>query len=186
MKNKFVENLIFKIIENSYSKTWKEAVKEWKIVDLEIIDKDSYTECICGKENIKYLYSIKNYNNGNIIYPIGSSCIKKFNRRDLNEEIDINMKMGELLIAYKNNQFIELNSKYFSKKLLLYLFENNVFESNIYNSFNPELDYKFLLKMFNKRNKPTENEEKKIRALIVKSIIPFLEEKIKTKNIQRG
>jgi len=29
------------------------------------------SSCICGKENIKYLFTIKNNINGNSVYPIG-------------------------------------------------------------------------------------------------------------------
>ena len=34
------------------------------------------------KREYKYLYTIKNMYNGNILYPVGSSCITKFDRKD--------------------------------------------------------------------------------------------------------
>jgi hypothetical protein len=62
-----------------------EAIREWDIVDdseqIECID------CICGHKNIKYTYTIKNRVNDNILYPLGSSCIKKFECKELLEQL---------------------------------------------------------------------------------------------------
>ena len=38
------------------------------------------------KKNIKYLYTIRNELNDEKLYPIGSSCIRKFNRSDMNKK----------------------------------------------------------------------------------------------------
>ena len=51
------------VINNSESDNWQEAVTEWEIYDCEEDDSCS-EECICGKENIKYLYTIRNVYNG--------------------------------------------------------------------------------------------------------------------------
>jgi hypothetical protein len=57
--SKYVENLIKKVIDNSISNNWNDAVREWDIVDCE--EDDSLTEsCICGKEELRYLYTIQN------------------------------------------------------------------------------------------------------------------------------
>ena len=37
------------------------------------------------KREYKYLYTIKNMYNGNILYPVGSSCITKFDRKDFRD-----------------------------------------------------------------------------------------------------
>ncbi len=69
---------------------------EWEIIDCE--EDESCSEmCICGKENIKYLYTIKNIYNANILFPIGSSCIKKFDRKDLREKTTL---MGGTISNY--------------------------------------------------------------------------------------
>lgn len=74
MANTYIENLIRTVINASNGNTWDIAVNEWEIIDCE--EDDSLSEsCICGKENLRYLYTIKNTLNGNILYPIGSSCI---------------------------------------------------------------------------------------------------------------
>jgi uncharacterized protein YaiI (UPF0178 family)/DNA-binding transcriptional regulator YhcF (GntR family) len=41
------------------------------------------------KREYKYLYTIKNMYNGNILYPVGSSCITKFDRKDLREKTSL-------------------------------------------------------------------------------------------------
>lgn len=176
------ETLIQTVLDYSASKYWDSAVYEWEIEDC-IEDDFNKFSCICGKENIKYLFTIRNVKNGKMLYPIGSTCIKKFKRDDLNEQATVNEKLFQLLHAIQDRQFISLNSEFFSRKLLRYLYDEGVFKPTKYNKFNGENDYKFLIKMFNKRNKPTENQEAKISALIVSSIRPYLVKKLKDKII---
>ena len=52
----------------------KEAVQEWEIYDC-IEDMSCRSRCVCGKENIRYLFTIRNLFNNSLIFPIGSSCI---------------------------------------------------------------------------------------------------------------
>ena len=73
----YKENLINTVINNSESDNWEDAVKEWDIVDVEE-NLDCAGQCTCGKEGLRYLFTIKNRINNHIIYPIGSSCISKF------------------------------------------------------------------------------------------------------------
>ena len=80
--------LIKKVLENSVSDSWVEAVSEWDIFDCEL-DYEQQSKCICGKENIKYLFTIKNKSNDLTLFPIGSEGIKKFGRSDLNEIITV-------------------------------------------------------------------------------------------------
>ncbi|MFC2401863.1 hypothetical protein [Streptococcus sobrinus] len=171
--NDYQNNLIFTIINKSRASTWEDAVNEWDIIDC-YEDNSLTSSCICGKEHIKYCYTIMNRFNNTKLFPIGSHCIHKFERQDLNEFVSINEKLFYLLHAIQNNEYITLNSKYFSRKLLRYLFEKGAFEENCFNHFNPEEDYKFLLNMFNQRGEPTEKQQRKINALIIKNILPYL------------
>lgn len=180
MSSTYSENLIKEVIDNSESSFWDSAVLEWDIDDV-IEDEDNDSSCICGKENIRYLFTIKNVQNGNSLFPIGSSCIKKFNRVDLNEITSINEMLFKLFHAVKENEFISLNSNYFSRKLLKYLFEQGAFKPNSYNQYNTKNDYTFMLDMFNKRKEPSDKQKSKIRAIIVTSIRPFLEEQLSDK-----
>lgn len=59
MSSRYYENLIKTVIDNSLGKAWEEAVKEWEIIDCEE-DEGCSSQCVCGKENIKYLYLIHN------------------------------------------------------------------------------------------------------------------------------
>lgn len=61
--------------------------------------------------------------------------------------------MFRLISAVKNRERITLDSRYFSRKLLGYLYDNDVFEANEYNNFDDRRDYNFMLDMFNKRDK---------------------------------
>lgn len=173
------KKLFQKVIENSNSDVWDNAVLEWEIDDCEE-DESLASSCICGKESLRYLFTIKNKENGNTLYPIGSSCIKKFDRDDLRDKANINERMFKLL--HMENAYIDFTPELFSKKLLLYLYENRAFD-NSYNSFNGENDYEFMLKMFNKRNKSdiTIAQKRKIKAIILNSIKPYINRMLENK-----
>lgn len=73
------------VIRASDSDSWSTAVLEWEIIDCEE-DITGSSSCVCGKEHLKYLYTIRNCRNGNELFPIGSSCVNKFERDDLSDE----------------------------------------------------------------------------------------------------
>ena len=178
MPSRYVSNLIKRVIDLSESDNWETAVTEWEIADCE--EDDSLREsCICGKEHLYYLFTIENTLNGNKLFPIGSSCIKKFGRFDLDEEASVREQMFKLFHAVENNQFISLSPDFFSRKLLRKLYEEGAFDS-YYNDYDGFCDYDFMLQMFNKRNKSsiTPKQQSKIRAIIVASIRPFLRDRL--------
>lgn len=177
VNSSYVKNLTSKVIAHSDSNTWDEAVKEWSVVGFDI-DPNSHGACVCGQNNLYYLYTIRNIENGNELSPIGSSCIKKFKREDLTARVTTLEKQLNLLHAWEDNNFIKLDSKFFSKKLLEYLFDKGAFEDDKYN---PEINYQFMLDMFNQRKDPTEKQQKKINAIIINNIIPYLRKLEKSK-----
>lgn len=177
--SKYYDNLIKSVIDKSEANDWNSAVYEWEIYDCEE-DESLESSCICGKENLKYLYTIKNRYNNNMLFPIGSSCIKKFGRTDLNDEISVKEKLFKLLHAFLDGERIELNSTFFSRKLLKFLYEEDVFEENRYNNFCSENTYRFLLDMFNKRN-ITSSQNNKIKAILVNDIFNYLRCTLSTK-----
>jgi len=175
--NAYINNLIKTVLDNSVSKIWERAVFEWEILDV-IEDESMSGACICGHPNLKYQFSIVNKKNAVVLFPIGSSCINKFGRDDLDDCSSIWIKMYELFHAIKNREYIEFGSKYFSRRLLEYFDEKDVFEGNEYNDYDGHNDYEFLLKMFNKRN-ITDRQDKKVKAILLNSIFPYLKKNLK-------
>lgn len=177
------ERLVKAVIDSSDSKDWNNAVLEWELIDTEE-DEYAESECICGKESIRYLHKIQNLINGNILFPVGSSCIKKFDRDELNELISVREKMFKLYHAVDNKRFLELSSELFSRKLIKYLYDMGAFNSSD-ERFSAESNYKFFLKMFNKRTEMTIKQDRKVKAILLNNIKPFvtkqLENKIKIK-----
>ena len=112
--------------------------------------------------------------------PVGNCCVKKFQNVELLEDMNDAIEMYPLYEAVKNHQFIEFNRNFFSRKVLKILLENGAFQPNVYNHNNATADYDFLLRMFNKRNKDSirEWEHKKIKALLMNSIIPYIKQRI--------
>ena len=177
----YYENLIKRVLEHSVSNEWSIAVSEWKMIDVE---EDSWCEsqCVCGKENIRYLFTIKNIYNNNKINPIGSRCIKRFNVKELSELVSLKESLFKLLHAVEENKFIEFSSELFSRKLLKHLYDLGAFMATEYNDYEPYNDYEFLLKMFNKSEaKRTEKQKKKAIAIVLSSIKPFLKAELKQK-----
>lgn len=153
MASIYVERLIKRVIELSQSNNWDTAVAEWEIADCE--EDDTLSEsCVCGKEHLYYLFTIENAINGNTLFPIGSSCIKKFGRDDLDDEAAVREKMFKLYHAVEDNRFISLSPEFFSRKLLKKLYDEGAFDCE-YNGYDGYDDYEFILKMFNKRDKPS-------------------------------
>ncbi len=147
------------------------------IIDCEE-DEDASSDCICGKEHLKYLFTIRNKVTQKVLYPIGSSCIQKFHRDDMDDVVKVKENMYKLYHAIERKEHIEMNSKYFSKKMLYYLYELGTFEGNCYNGFSGENDYYFLLNMFNKKDKNTitPRQRRKVNCLIAYSIKPVLDD----------
>lgn len=175
MSNNF-EKLKEVIVDNSVSDNWREAVDEWDIESCEE-DQDLAGTCICGKEELRYLFTIVNMENDNIVFPIGSQCIKRFKRSDLNKTITIHEQLHKLLRAVENNKFIEMNSEYFSRNLLEHLYDIGALDSSNPN-FSAYGNYEFLLSMFNQRKEATVNQRKRIAAIILGSIKPYLKKNL--------
>ncbi|MDN3506725.1 MAG: hypothetical protein P0S96_05805 [Simkaniaceae bacterium] len=77
-------NLPERIIDLSEANTWKEAVPEWSLRDVEILDPGEFDQCLCGHKPIRQLCHIQNSKNGKLA-TVGNCCIKKFTGEDLEE-----------------------------------------------------------------------------------------------------
>ena len=155
MKNEYYKNLIRKVVDCSENNNWDDAVAEWYIDDCEE-DFRCSSKCLCGKENIRYLYTIKNKHNSITLFPIGSSCINKFGRNELREKTALIEGEFKLLHAVEDGMYLSLSSELFSRKLLLWLYQEGAFDTE-YNNYKGTQDYEFMLKMFNKRDKSSIN-----------------------------
>lgn len=144
-------NLLKKNVLNaSQSNVWGNAVAEWDIVAI-AEDARANSVCVCAQEGLRYLYKIQNRINGNVLFPIGSSCIKQFARADLNEEVKNMQSLFYLINAVKQGEKIELSAQYFSRKFLAYLYAHGAFKGTQYNYYEGWRDYEFMRDMFNKR-----------------------------------
>ena len=185
MASMYVERLIKTVIELSQGNDWDTAVKEWEIADC-VEDDTLSSSCICGKDHLLYLFTIENVVNGNVLFPIGSSCIKKFGRKDLDVGVTVRKKMVKLYRAIEDNQPILLSPEFFSRNLIKKLYAEGAFNCE-YNGYDGYDDYKFILKMFNKRDKSsiTSEQQEKIHAIIA-ALKPHLQQKMTQKmNRQR-
>lgn len=70
MGNLYTDHLIGTVIEFSVADDWEGARREWEVVGCEIDETHSAT-CICGKEGLRYVYTIANTETGEILSRLG-------------------------------------------------------------------------------------------------------------------
>ena len=87
---------------------------EWYAIETDIIDDGHAINCLCGKENIKKIHTIKNIYNNEVLNPIGSSCIKRFEIKPLDISCAICFKSvpdnNKFIVAYMKHRKITLTS----------------------------------------------------------------------------
>lgn len=119
-------NLIEIINNNSTSENFQTNSREWSV--MECIDQGEDTErCICGKEGIRYCYRIHNKKTNKSLYPIGSSCIKKFNNEDMNSQMKTLTEFADfkryfkevVLLAMTKNEYNPIEFKWLKKPDIL-------------------------------------------------------------------
>lgn len=139
---------------------------EWKIIDV-VEDEKLEESCICGKEHLRYLFTIKNEENGRKLYPIGRLCIKKFERKELKDEVNIKEQLFKLLHAVEDNEFLQLSSEYFSRKLLHYLYEAGAFKATQWNDNDPKKTINFYVICLTKRRELKNRIRKQLLLFLV-------------------
>lgn len=171
----FVKKLKEVIIANSVSDKWEEAVLEWQPVDLEY-DPDVDSTCVCGHPKLFYLYRIRNELNGKELFPIGSSCIQRFERKELTAKIVSFESVINIYKAMMGWEPIEFTSKYFTRGLIDHMYERGAFKPTAFNDFNPKNDYIFSKRIFNKKEKHMipDWDWLKMDAIMKHCILPFI------------
>lgn len=167
-------NLPKEVVALSCADDFEAARHEWDLVGRGI-DPTSSQNCVCGKEGLKYLFTIRNRETGAKLYPIGSSCIELFGRKDLDQQTTIAIQMYAVLAEYRETRSLKLNGGAITKAVLKQLYEEGCFPASHYNGGNPAVDYQFLVDMFNRRREPSSAQQKKIWVLLNKTVGPYLE-----------
>lgn len=163
------------IEENSVAAHFHDAVHEWTVVAVEE-HPDNEGECVCGQQNLLYMYTIHNRETQENLTYIGSQCVHHFKRQDLNMQVSVFSQLLALKKAIEDGTKITLTSEHFSKALLAWLSDEGAF-NNERNGYNGEGDYAFFVKMFNKRKKEdiTDAQNKKIWAMLNFQVKPFIQ-----------
>ncbi len=73
--------LFQEIVNLSVANNWSQAVKEWSLHDIEMLDPGEFDQCLCGHNPIRELCHIRNSQNG-CITTVGNHCIEKFNKHE--------------------------------------------------------------------------------------------------------
>lgn len=164
------------IVDNSVADDFYGAVPEWSVVAVEE-DPASQGECVCGQQNLRYMYTIHNNLTQQPLSFIGNQCIRHFRREDLDAQATIFSQLLTLKTAIDARTTITLTTDYVSKRLLDWLFAEGAFDSER-NNFNGKDDHAFLVQMFNKRKKEidiSDAQNKKIWVLLNPRLKPFIQ-----------
>ena len=175
--NSYVSNLIATVMDCSEADDWESAKHEWYVSDC-IVDEALSGTCVCGKEGLRYLYSLTNEKTGSVLYPIGSSCIKKFERNDLDDDTSCwqqALRLMDEAARLGRRGIVEIDSGFYSRKLIWFMYEEDVFKPSKYNDGQPYADYLFMLDMFNSKGF-TEKQRRKCNTLIKLYVYPWLRE----------
>ncbi|MDJ0459998.1 hypothetical protein PUN71_022575 [Arthrobacter sp. NQ7] len=164
-----------KVIEDhSVAAQFHDAVHEWAVVAVEE-HPDNEGECVCGQQNLLYMYTIYNSKKQETLSYIGSQCVHHFKRQDLDMQVSVFSQLLALKRAIEDRKKITLTSDYFSRALLEWLFAEGAF-NNARNGYNGEEDYAFFLKMFNKRKKEdiSAAQNRKIWVMLNSQVYPYI------------
>lgn len=82
MGNLYTDNLIGTVIGLSVADDWEGARREWRIVGCEVDETHSAT-CVCGKEGLRYVYTIANTETGELGRVVSRSSSKAIWTRNL-------------------------------------------------------------------------------------------------------
>jgi hypothetical protein len=165
-----------KVIEdNSVAAHFHDAVHEWAVVAVEE-HPENEGECLCGQQNLLYMYTIYNSEKQETLSYIGSQCVHHFKRQDLDVQVSVFSQLLALKRDIEARKQITLTSDHFSRALVDWLFAEGAF-NNERNGYNGEGDYAFFLKMFNKRKKEdiSDSQNKKIWAMLNYQVKPFIQ-----------
>lgn len=165
--------LVQAVTNLSTSAAWALAVNEWDVTQLE--EKPAGTGiCVCGQTGLVKLFTIRNRLYGSELHPIGSVCVNKFGRDDLDRQIDLFSDLHALRKVILDGGQVSLTSEFFSRAMLEHFYFSDVFTPDQWNGGDGERDYEFLAKMFNKRIKDsiTNAQHRKIYMLLQNKVIP--------------
>jgi hypothetical protein len=165
-----------KVIEaNSAANDFYRAVHEWNVTAVEEHPSNE-GECLCGQQDLLYMYTIHNQHTGRLLEYIGSTCVQHFKNSALNLQVAVFRGLFELRKKILAGDRISLTTDYFSREILKWLYEEGAFPATTYNGNDGEKDYLFLLDMFNKRNKDdiSPPRQRKILGLVHYTIKPFV------------
>jgi hypothetical protein len=163
------------VVGSSEADRWDTAVLEWRVIDLR---EDSAGEgvCVCGQQNLVKLFTIRNSRNGEELFPIGSRCINHFGQQDLDRDVSLLGDLLKLRASLQEGVRVTLTGEFFSRAMLEYFYDSNVFFADNWNGGDSESEYLFILKMFNKHDKDSISgpQRRKVNVLLRTKIEPFV------------
>lgn len=100
---------------------------------------------------------------------------EKIESDGLNEQLRYRDMLRKIGLAKKNKKKVELTSEFFTKPFIEWLLDEGAFQGNRFNRYDPSSDADFLKKMLRRKGDWYPEQQRKIRAIILNSVIPFAE-----------
>lgn len=163
---------------------WEEKTEKWNLCGYKM-GGYRFGYCRFEEEGVNYMFVLKEMPVNSQAGSSDTGQGKNPGRKELKEKIDMQTRIFRLLSAVEDHAFLSLSPDLFSGKVLKALYEEGTFPPTKYNRNNGKADYQFLLTMLNKRNKDeiTPKQQKKIAAILLNSVKPYLKKKLTNQTI---
>ena len=100
---------------------------------------------------------------------------EKIESDGLNEQLRYRDMLRKISLAKENKKKVELTSEFFTEPFIEWLLDEGAFPENRFNGYDPSSDADFLKEMLPRKGDWSPEQQRKIRAIILYSVIPFAE-----------
>lgn len=88
------------VLQHSEGDNWEKVrLTEWELYDHTTANYGEEVSCLCTQPHLLYLFTIKNRLNGKILFPVGSSCIDKFENDTMTDDAKL-LGLDDKILKY--------------------------------------------------------------------------------------
>lgn len=159
----WAKRLLGTAVSLSQSETWARAKREWKVLYED--DAGAPTEtCVCGHEGLRYLNMVRNRVTGARLYPVGSSCVERFEDDRIAEE---QADARALRVLRQHAVAGDLDRPHYSRRAIDALHRELVIDAD---------EHALLKRLFNAGPKANiaEHDVTLLRAVVGSRVVPYL------------
>lgn len=159
----WARRLLGTAVDLSEGESWAQAKSEWKVLYED--DAGGPTEtCVCGHEGLRYLNMVGNRITGARLYPVGSSCVERFDDDRIAEE---QADARAVRVLRQHAVAGDLDRPHYSRRAIDALHRERVIDA---------AEHALMRRLFNKGPKAQipEHDAALLRAVVSRRVMPYL------------